>query len=533
MTGNVLSTLNKELLNVFRLPSFHILSILILAIITSNYLDYNYIINNYWLFSIFTIPIIALIFFYNRNYSILKISSMILLFLSLCLLFLPKNLDSQYHIKNYLVFKDNIEFISYKITSYPSIDISNGNQVFIYNADVIEISKDKLSSIKTSGKALIRYVGEDLKLTKGDIIVIDIFPDYSPEMFHNRGRLEIISLSMDLFITIDDIIRIDYESNFIDRWITIVRKRIGGFFDKNLSNKISSISKAITIGDKSNIDYDTIKLFSSTSSSHLLAISGLHITIILTLIFYILSHIKLDRRIKIIILFPILLFIALLTGSRIPVIRAIIIVIIGLMAYLFLERKKNYFNILFISAIVILILQPNSLFDISFQLSFLAVFGILFFSIPFIFELEKWFNINRKSLIYKVVIKFILYPPLISIFIHIITYPIVIYHFNSFNILGFISNLFVVFIFICFLYSIIICLLFSFLPTLLLEYIFYSIEFFGRLLLTILSFLQKISVNITIDSDYRILAIILWSICFIFLILVFIRYTNSNSIKKF
>ncbi len=519
---------NNQLLNVFRLPSLWILLILISSIIFSNYLTSYIIINIHLILILFAFSFIIFIILYKfKKYQISLIIVFILLFLSFMIFLIPLLSNSRQHIKNYLQFKDRLEIIEYEIMSYPSLKNIGGNIIYIYEAKAIKIIHNEVS-VSVNGKVNIQYIGEDLNLTKGDIVISNKFPDYNPKKFYNKGKIELFNIFMNLDLNQDEIISTKYRSCIIDRFILDVRRNMTNYLDEYLSKNMTSIAKAVTIGDRSNLDGKTKELFSKTSSSHLLAISGLHAALVIILFSIILKKIIINRKLRFFVMFPFLIFIVLITGSRISIIRAVLIVILGLMASVFLERRKNYFNIFFLSALLILVFQPWMLFDISFQLSFTSVFAIFYFFIPIKNLLESKKDINRNTVGYRL-IKYILYPPLIALFVHFTTYPIIIYHINSINLLGFISNLLAILLFAVFLYILVIFFIISFLPAFLLSNFSIVIEYLGRLLILFLYFVERLTLEVSIKPDYKYITIIIWLICFILMVWLFLKYTIADN----
>lgn len=136
---------------------------------------------------------------------------------------------------------------------------------------------------------------------------------------------------------------------------------------------------AILLGERSYIDNDTRDQFSNAGVSHILALSGLHISIIISILWFLLFPFDYFglRKFRIFITLIFILIFNILTGLSISVIRASIMitfVFIGTM----LHRKNISLNALFGAALFILVFNPYAIFDISFQFSFITVLFILF-----------------------------------------------------------------------------------------------------------------------------------------------------------
>ena len=159
----------------------------------------------------------------------------------------------------------------------------------------------------------------------------------------------------------------------------IRQKLLQIYHSAGIHGEAHHILSALTLGYKEELSTETRTKFSDAGVSHLLALSGLHIGFVYLLLEFCTS--RLFRNTKLHCLKPIcmisaLWFFAFLTGLMPPAIRATLLFtfIIGARIY---RRDMLSLNIMAASAFLMLFLQPLSLFDISFQLSFAAVTGIL------------------------------------------------------------------------------------------------------------------------------------------------------------
>ncbi len=202
------------------------------------------------------------------------------------------------------------------------------------------------------------------------------------------------------------------------------------------------IIKALLIGDRSEVSREIRDVFNRIGTAHLLAISGLHIGIVATLAFmgfrFVLAR---SQRVllaawpakgaALLSLFPVL-FYGLLAGMSPATQRAVIMVMVFLMALLF-ERERDTINTLALAALVILVISPTALFEISFQLSFTAVFAILYIlkHLPFVVKLR-----SGPPKVYK--------RPALFLFVSAAailgTLPITLYYFNQTSLIGILTN---------------------------------------------------------------------------------------------
>ncbi len=148
---------------------------------------------------------------------------------------------------------------------------------------------------------------------------------------------------------------------------------------KYLPSPQAGIFSAMLLGERSYISPYFNRLFIQTGTVHILAISGLHIGIIGFILNIFLKTLRLKRRLRYILIIFFLIFYCFLTGLRTPVIRATVMAIVLLFGF-FLRRQARISHSLSICCLLILILRPSEIFDISFQLSFLSVISIVYLS---------------------------------------------------------------------------------------------------------------------------------------------------------
>ncbi len=181
-------------------------------------------------------------------------------------------------------------------------------------------------------------------------------------------------------------------SIFFSRW----QNQIGDKMKSWLPESVDGIGTALLLGNKADINQEVLDSFSNTGAMHVLAVSGLHVGIILIIFQYILSFFSRWISKKQAILFSVILIwgFGLLSGASPSVIRAVVMFSILALGQL-LSRKNKGMNNLILSAIVLLIYDPYYLFDIGFQLSYVALIGILLFQTPvyrLILVKQKWLD---------------------------------------------------------------------------------------------------------------------------------------------
>ena len=203
-----------------------------------------------------------------------------------------------------------------------------------------------------------------------------------------------------------------------------------------LSEKSKEFTKGIILADRTEMDRETVEDFSKSGLVHILAISGSHMAIIFWLILLLLKPIfpANFRNVPIVISLIFIWLFAIFIDFGSSVIRSCIM-ITAYYFYVLLQRKPDLLHAMAISGLAILIFDTNQLFDVGFQLSFIAVFGIFWLNEPILKYLPKPKN-NVQNFFVNVVS--------ISIAAQLATLPLVIYYFHQYSLISVIANLVVI-----------------------------------------------------------------------------------------
>lgn len=306
----------------------------------------------------------------------------------------------------------------------------------------------------------------------------------------------------------------------------------------NIENKIddilekeeASVLKGILLGKTDNIDDKTYEQFRVSNISHILAVSGMHISYIILGTSLLLKKNLGKRNTKYVIIF-ILIFYMFLTGFSSSIVRATIMGIIVIVSGL-VHRKNDIWTSIALSLICILIYNPFLIIDIGLQLSYIGTIGIILLN-KTVFNIIRNIKSTKKNKKYKINRKRILFikkmQEILSVTIsaQISILPIMLYHFNLFGTYFFISNLFV---------SIIIgpIIILGFL-TIMLSFVFYPISaIFANILKLMIKILIQISNigNLPFSKIYlstpKIWVIVLYYIFIGLFILIYPIYTQKK-----
>ncbi len=197
--------------------------------------------------------------------------------------------------------------------------------------------------------------------------------------------------------------------------------------------------KGLLMGQRGEIEPSVRAAFARTGVIHVLAVSGLHVGFVLGLLLFVLKFLRPPAWLKLLVVLIALIFYTQLTGNKPPVVRA------SLMAFLLLlgfqiERRADVVNILAFAALILLLVNPFFLFDPSFQLSFLAVLGIVLFYTR-LWTLFSFTPHNRFQLFFK---KTILPLLLVSFSAQLGTLPLIVTIYHRLPVYALAANLIVI-----------------------------------------------------------------------------------------
>lgn len=192
----------------------------------------------------------------------------------------------------------------------------------------------------------------------------------------------------------------------------------------------ASLLIGLLTGDRGTMPEHLLEVFRVTGLSHIIAISGYNITIIITLLSSALFWLPLKRRF-IPLIIGIIAF-TLFTGAGASVVRAAIMGIVGLIALQHGRLKTTHLTVLWTAFFMVLFNPKYLWFDVGFQLSFLAVIGIALFAKT----LEKWLgNLTKSALIRESLT--------VTLAAQIGTLPLSIFTFGQLSLIGPVANLLV------------------------------------------------------------------------------------------
>lgn len=275
------------------------------------------------------------------------------------------------------------------------------------------------------------YLNGNLKIQNGDLIqvegeILNFEPSRNPGAWNETLYMKTRKIDYKLY---GDLMRTIPSSSSLIKKIYQLRDKFSEIYDRLLPYKQASIIKAMIIGEKSGLDQEQKLIYQQAGISHILAISGLHISIIAMFLAGLFKIMKIPKLLSSLCVILFLWIYCVLTGFGISTVRAVIMITIVLLSKVLL-RSYDVYTSLSLAAFLILLKQPLFLWDAGFQLSLTALLGLLIIAPIF----NKIFCLPQKI---RIAIG-------ASMGAGLATLPIVGYHFYYISMIGFLLNLIIV-----------------------------------------------------------------------------------------
>jgi competence protein ComEC len=224
--------------------------------------------------------------------------------------------------------------------------------------------------------------------------------------------------------------------------LTQVRKYISGVLSSAIADTLTSgFVEAVLIGAGNSLPPETWQEFNRAGLTHILVVSGFNLGLVALFIYYLLRLFRIrSRLLRSMITLGVVVTYLLIIGGQPSILRASIVVFVFLTARIF-ERKTDLLNITAAAACINLMINPNELFNIGFQLSYGAVFslGVIAPQLDRLFLSESNI-ISVKDKIARVVSQTFI--GTLAVFLG--TLPILIYHYQQISIVGLVSNILII-----------------------------------------------------------------------------------------
>ncbi len=342
---------------------------------------------------------------------------------------------SNHYTKHLSDESDTLKTITFRVREV----LKSGNYYDKYVIDIL-----KVNDIESIGKTLLNIEkGTSKTALKVDAIFItktdfkDLIHPLNPHQFDYKNYLKKTYIYHQLFISNEVLLKVSSKTHTLFGVANSIRGYINSKLKLyNFKPDELAIINALLLGQRQDISEEVYSSYTNAGAIHILAVSGLHVGIILLILSFVLKpfeRFKHGKLIKAILLVGFLWSFALIAGLSASVTRAVTMFSIVAIA-LNLKRLTNIFNTLAISIFIILLFKPLFLFDVGFQLSYLAVFAIVTID-PYLYNLwrpKNWFLDKYWHTL------------TITISAQFGIIPISLYYFHQFPGLFFISNLVII-----------------------------------------------------------------------------------------
>ena len=265
-------------------------------------------------------------------------------------------------------------------------EISNGNGQWnkaIVKANTLHFDKKK----NHTDACILVYLSKELSyLQKGDEVLIGaeitkIKNKNNPGEFDAEYYWKSRGIDAMAFVSSDELTWVDSNSpSFLSYLLTGFSEYLNSVLKENLTGTDLAIAQALILGDKSLLDTETKNAFTNTGAMHILAVSGMHVGLILYLFLAIFGFFPrlLSKKQATIAIVIFLWIYACITGLSASVLRAVLMFTVLALSQIS-SKQHDSINTLFFSAFILLLLNPLYVLDIGFQLSYLAMIGIFLF----------------------------------------------------------------------------------------------------------------------------------------------------------
>jgi len=352
--------------------------------------------------------------------------------------------------RRYLYSKIN-ETATVEAEIVEDVKISEKSVSFV--AEIISVSNDK-SAIKTSEKArFLKYIDNQTELDNfsnlkiGDVILTNAEITLPQTAMNSGGfdyanylKTEKIFFQCEIGDT--DVEIISHVNRLIRHSWANFRKKCISFFDEAFPTDEGAVLKAFVTGDSSDVSKNIEESFSNSGLSHILAVSGLHVSVFISLVVSLLRLFNISKRKEMIFSVIAAFFFVFFTGASVSALRAGILAVIALVAKL-IYRKSDSLTTLSLAAAMLSAFDPLVVYSASFMLSFSATAGILlFYNTISDFFSKLYKRLDGKSFIFKVS-RNVCDSFAVGLSAQIFTTPLLVYLFSGFSAMSIISTMFV------------------------------------------------------------------------------------------
>ena len=363
-----------------------------------------------------------------------------------------------------------------------------------------------IEGIKSDNKIKVLTINK--KISKNKIYLNTFRQDIQDGKYEFEIKLTKVKKINNIFFGYAKVI--SYKDNIFNKWRNKIRNQIEKF-SLIRGYDFFAFLKAILLGEKNELDTSLVEKYRYSGAAHLLVISGLHIGIMILFVLKCLESFQIGYKSRYVVASLILTGYVLILGSSPSILRAYIMGIIFLISKI-LNEETDIKKSIALAGIITLLLNPTLILDVSFQLSYMALFGIIY-----IYPFLKKDQMNP-----------IIELALVSISIQIALFPIFLYYFHTLTILTMLTNILVIPIGTLLVTSSFFILILSFISM----EIAIILSYFLNILYEILNFyvLNISKIPILQIKTYKYISVFI--ILLLYILIIFILYYKKYGIFK-
>lgn len=403
---------------------------------------------------------------FTKLNSVIVITIIFVFFTLLIINLLYKSIKA-YHYKTLIAIGINLFFLLMGIWCLNSKDPTTKSDYFsnspaaYFKIMVADEPQQKGLFLKFKAKIITKYISNKKVKTSGNIMLTirsdtassrvvnygqvyliparytTVEPPHNPAEFDFCSWLANQQIHEQSFLSANEMILCGTDrGNAIIAFALALRKRQVNVYRRLIKqDEAFAVAATLILGYRSDLDAETLAAYSKTGTIHALSVSGMHVGIIYVVLSFSLKW--MDRRrflkwAKLILILALIWFYTLLTGYSASVLRSAIMLSMFILLKAF-QRQTTGYHILACSAFLLLFYNPFLLWDVGFQLSYMAVFGLIWLQ-PVVFKL-LYFRHSWLSKLWNLIS--------LSIAAQVLTFPFSVYYFHQFPVYFIISNLFI------------------------------------------------------------------------------------------
>lgn len=286
-----------------------------------------------------------------------------------------------------------------------------------------------LTTLKSNSGTIYRY-GSNIKIN-GQLSLPKT--SRNPGGFNYKKYLAQNGISANIFAKEDKIEIIPGEhSNYLETSGFLIRDRMISVINRSLPKEQAALLNGMLIGYTAQMDKEMQKDFSNAGLSHIMAVSGMNIAFIVFPMMFVLKKLRLKQKVSNIIIIITVIIFCFITGFSPSVLRAAIMAIIILIGQI-MRREADVITSISFASTILLLYNPNSLFNIGFQLSFAATLSLILF-----------YKTIRNHIDFKFIPKVLTDVLAATIAAQLGVLPMIALYFNKISLISIVANLLVV-----------------------------------------------------------------------------------------